>query len=70
MALGMGGVQAAPQQPQQVPVVGESAGFDISQPLDVSLFGHAAKQKGNLNQAGTTKISTGGYLDDLLDAIK
>ena len=70
-ALGMGYVgQSAPQTPQPIPVVGESAGLDLSQPLDVALFGRAAKQKNAQNQPGTTKISTGGYLDDLLDAIK
>jgi len=70
MALGMGGIQpSAPQQLQQVPVVGESAGFDFSSPLDVGLFGRSA-QKNTQNQPGTTKISPGGYLDDLLDAIK
>lgn len=69
-ALGLGGVQSQAQAPQPIPVVGESAGFDFSQPLDTSLFGHAAQQKKSQNQTGTTKISTGGYLDDLLDSIK
>ena len=69
-ALGGGARGYAPQAAQPIPVVGESAGFDFSQPLDVGLFGRAERQKKNQNQPGTTKISTGGYLDDLLDAIK
>lgn len=69
-ALGGGARGYATQAPQPIPVVGESAGFDFSEPLDVSLFGRAERQKKNQNQTGTTKISTGGYLDDLLDAIK
>ena len=48
-----------------------SAGFDFSQPLDVGLFGgFAQKQKTNQLQPGAAKIASGGYLDDLLNAIR
>jgi hypothetical protein len=52
-------------------VVEQSAGFDFAQPLNVGLFGgYAQKQKTNQLQPGTAKIATGGYLDDLLNAIR
>ena len=65
---GMGGVQA-PQANKPIPVVEESAGFDFSDPLDVNLFGKAAKQKKNQNQIGTTKMASGGSIDDLLELL-
>jgi hypothetical protein len=52
-------------------VVEQSAGFDFAQPLNVGLFGgYAQKQKTNQLQPGAAKIATGGYLDDLLNAIR
>jgi hypothetical protein len=52
-------------------VVQAGTGFDFSQPLDVGLFGgFAQKQKTNQLQPGTAKIATGGYLDELLNAIR
>ena len=62
-------MQAAPTIAPQV--VEQSAGFDFSQPLDVGLFGgYAQKQKTNQLQPGAAKIASGGYLDDLLNAIR
>ena len=52
-------------------VVQASPGFDFSQPLNVGLFGgYAQQQKTNQTQPGTVKINAGGYLDDLLNAIR
>jgi hypothetical protein len=52
-------------------LVQSSAGFDFSQPLDVGLFGgYAQRQKTNQLEPSTAKIATGGYLDDLLNAIR
>ena len=74
----MGGMQRQAQQQaatlnQPVEVVQAGPQFDISQPLDVGFFGNYARRKAtNTAQApqGTVKIASGGYLDDLLDAIR
>ena len=62
-------MQAAPTVAPEV--VQASPGFDFSQPLNVGLFGgYAQQQKTNQLQPGTAKIASGGYLDDLLNAIR
>jgi hypothetical protein len=74
----MSGLQQQAQQQaatlnQPVEVVQAGPQFDISQPLDVGFFGGYAQRKAtNTTQApqGTVKIASGGYLDDLLDAIR
>jgi hypothetical protein len=74
----MGGLQQQAQAQaatlnQPVEVVQAGPQFDFSQPLDVGFFGGYAKQKAtNTTQTpqGTVKIASGGYLDDLLDAIR
>jgi hypothetical protein len=74
----MGGLQQQAQAQaatlnQPVEVVQAGPQFDFAQPLDVGFFGGYAKQKAtNTTQTpqGTVKIASGGYLDDLLDAIR
>lgn len=74
----MSGLQQQAQQQaatlnQPVEVVQAGPQFDISQPLDVGFFGGYAQRKAtNTTQApqGAVKIASGGYLDDLLDAIR
>ena len=66
-------ILAETQASQPVEVVQAGPQFDISQPLDVGFFGDYARRKAtNTAQApqGTVKIASGGYLDDLLDAIR
>jgi hypothetical protein len=54
----------APQQPAQL--VESSAGFDLSDPLNIGLFSGFQNKKAQQNQQPTTKIAAGGYIDDLL----
>jgi hypothetical protein len=62
-------MQAAPTIAPEV--VQASPGFDFSQPLNTGFFsGYAQQQKTNQLQPGTAKIASGGYLDDLLNAIR
>jgi hypothetical protein len=53
----------APQQPK---VVEAGPGFDLSDPLNTGFFSGFQAKKEQQNQPQTTKIATGGYIDDLL----
>ena len=62
-------MRAAPTIAPEVVQAGPS--FDFSQPLNVNFFDdYAQQQKTNQLQPGTAKIASGGYLDDLLNAIR
>ena len=52
--------------PAAVPVVEAGPGFDLSNPLNTGFFSGFQSKKEQQNQPQTTKIATGGYLDDLL----
>jgi len=59
-------MQRAAMTPQPVQVVESSAGFDLSNPLNTGFFSGFQSKKTQQNQQPTTKIATGGYIDDLL----
>jgi len=44
--------------------------FDLGAPLDVGFFGPRGSNQAGQNKQQTTKIATGGYLDDLLDLLR
>jgi hypothetical protein len=44
--------------------------FSLSSPLDVGFFDIRKEAQGGQKQQQTTKIATGGYLDDLLDLLR
>jgi hypothetical protein len=49
---------------------GEINPFDLSAPLDVNFFSPSKEKQGSQTGQQTTKIATGGYLDDLLDLLR
>ena len=49
---------------------GEMQDFSLSSPLDVGFFDLRKEAQGGQKQQQTTKIATGGYLDDLLDLLR
>lgn len=49
---------------------GEMKEFDLGAPLDVGFFDVRKEAQGGQKQQQTTKIATGGYLDDLLDLLR
>ena len=59
-------VYGAGAAPAAVPVVEAGPGFDLSNPLNTGFFSGFQSKKEQQNQPQTTKIATGGYLDDLL----
>jgi hypothetical protein len=59
-------MQRAGLTPQPVQLVESSAGFDLSDPLNTGFFSGFQSKKPQQNQQPTTKIATGGYIDDLL----
>jgi hypothetical protein len=69
-------MQAAPgaykalQQTTTPIYAGEMQDFSLSSPLDVGFFDVRKEAQGGQKQQQTTKIATGGYLDDLLDLLR
>jgi hypothetical protein len=59
-------MQRAGMAPQPVQLVESSAGFDLSSPLNTGFFSGFQSKKPQQNQQPTTKIASGGYIDDLL----
>lgn len=49
---------------------GEITPFDLNAPLDVNFFEPSKEKQGSQTGQQTTKIATGGYLDDLLDLLR
>ena len=43
--------------------------FDLSSPLDVGALDLSPEKQASQTTSNTTKIATGGYLDDLLDLL-
>jgi hypothetical protein len=69
----MGGLQQQATQmaaPAQVETVKATPGFDFGSPLNVGFFGGYESQKVPPKDKESLKIATGGYLDDLLEAIR
>jgi len=69
----MGGLQQqATQMAAPVPVetVKATPGFSLDSPLNVKAFGDYEAQKVSPKDKESLKIATGGYLDDLLEAIR
>ena len=64
---------AASAQPQQAPAQEQQRymqEMDFEGPLDVNFFSPAKKNVAGQNQQQTTKIATGGYIDDLLKILR
>ena len=69
----MGGLQQQATQmaaPAQVETVKATPGFSFDSPLNVGFFGGYESQKAPTKDKESLKIATGGYLDDLLEAIR
>lgn len=66
--LGAGMTQ--PQQEQMAQSMGSMREMDFESPLDVNFFGPTNKYAAGQNQQHTTKIATGGYIDDLLTILR
>ena len=69
----IGGLQQQATQmaaPGVVETVKATPGFDFGSPLNVGFFGGYESQKSPTKNEESLKIATGGYLDDLLEAIR
>ena len=69
----IGGLQQQATQmaaPAQVETVKATPGFDFRSPLNTGFFGGYESQKTPPKNKESLKIATGGYLDDLLEAIR
>jgi len=69
----IGGLQQQATQmaaPGVVETVKSTPGFDFGSPLNVGFFGGYESQKTPPKGKESLKIATGGYLDDLLEAIR
>jgi hypothetical protein len=69
----IGGLQQQATQmaaPGVVETVKSTPGFDFGSPLNVGFFGGYESQKTPPKDKESLKIATGGYLDDLLEAIR
>ena len=69
----IGGLQQQATQmsaPGVVETVKATPGFDFGSPLNVGFFGGYESQKLPTKNEESLKIATGGYLDDLLEAIR
>jgi hypothetical protein len=69
----IGGLQQQATQmaaPAQVETVKATPGFDFDSPLNVGFFSGYESQKTPPKDKQSLKIATGGYLDDLLEAIR
>ena len=56
--------------PGVVETVKATPGFSFDSPLNVGFFGGYESQKAPTKDKESLKIATGGYLDDLLEAIR
>jgi len=69
----IGGLQQQATQmaaPAQVETVKATPGFDFRSPLNTGFFGGYESQKTPPKDKQSLKMATGGYLDDLLEAIR
>lgn len=69
----LGGLQQQATQmaaPGVVETVKATPGFNFDSPLNVGFFGGYESQKAPTKDKESLKIATGGYLDDLLEAIR